>query len=111
MDALEKIMIDVPAQPRTEIEKRHIDIDKEYFGVTPYHFIVYSKQKRCWYCLRTKAVIPGNISDVINEQGEMLLFIQNKPVISGKWGTANSIDAILDLFNSGRYLELLSPPS
>lgn len=108
---LDDLMIDIPVHPSKGKEKPHIDPKKEYFAVTPNEFAIYSKQKKCWYCLLTKVVIQGNISDVIDENGEMWLLIGGKPMTHGKWGTCDTIDPILDLYNSGKYLEWLASVS
>lgn len=100
-------MIDIPTHPSKE-EEPHIDKNKEYFLVTTEEFMIYSKQKQCWFCLRTKLVIPCNISDVINAKSEMNLHVPDKKMTHGKWGTCDSLDPILDLWNSGQYLEWLA---
>lgn len=111
MLTLDDLMIDIPVQPSKGNEKPHIDPKKEYFAVTPTEFLIYSKQKKCWYCLRTKLVINGNISDIIDANGEMWLHVQGKLMTHGKWGTADNLDDILDLYNSGKYLEWLASVS
>lgn len=111
MITLSDLMIDVPVQPSTGQEKPHIDPNREYFCVTNCEFLIYSKQKKCWYCLITKLVIPGNISDIIDAKGDMHLYVKHKAVTIGKWGKADSIDDILDLYNSGEYLECLASVS
>ena len=105
---LDDFMIGIPINPSKIEEKPHIDPEKEYFAVTTDEFVVYSKQDRCWHCLRTKIVIEGNISDVINEKNEIHLHVSGKRITRGKWGRANSLDEILDFYNSGKYLEWLN---
>lgn len=107
MNTLTELMIDIPVQPARGQEEKHIDPNKEYFAVTPRQFLIYAKQKMCWHCLRTGLVIPGNISDVIDENGDMYLHVDGLPVNHGKWATAGNLDDIMDLYNSGQYLEWL----
>lgn len=111
MVTLKDLMVDIPVQPSKGKEKSHIDPEKEYFAVTPNEFVIYSKQKKCWYCLRTKLVIEGNISDIIDEKNEMHLHVKGKRATYGKWATSDSLNEILDLYNSGKYLEWLASVS
>lgn len=99
-------MIDIPSNECGK-ESPHIDESKEYFAVTPCEFMVYSKEKKCWYCLRTKLVVPGRISDVIDETNTLRLHVEGKPITIGKWGYAPTMDDILDFYNSGQYIEWL----
>lgn len=107
---LEDLMIDIPACPSKE-ELPHIDTNREYFLVTTEEFMIYYKQKQCWFCLRTNLVIPCNISDVVTAKGDMHLHVPGKKITHGKYATADNMDAILDLFNSGEYLEWLASVS
>ena len=102
------LLSEIPVRQTEHEEKPYIDLNQEYFAVTPIEFLVYSKEKKCWYCLRTRIIIEGNISDIIDEKGNMYLYVKDKPITKGKWGTADSIDTILDFYNSGRYIQWLN---
>ena len=108
MKTLDDLMIDVPVFPSIVEEKEHINPSKEYFAVTLDEFLIYSRKNKCWYCLRTKLVVEGNVFDIIDEKGDMFLYIKGKKTTHGKWGTADNIDDILDFYNSGMYLEWLA---
>lgn len=100
--------IDVPVGPDVPPEESHIDPKRFYFALTPEEYLLYSWEKHTWYCLRTGLVIPGRISDIIDVKGDMWLPVAGKPVTSGKWGHADSLDVLLDFYNSGDYLTWLN---
>lgn len=107
----EDILIQIPNQEIEVKEKDYINPEKEYFAVTTKEFMIYSKQKKTWYCLITKLIIPGAISDIIDENGAFWLHVANKQMTHGKWGTADNMDDILDFFNSGDFLKWLKENS
>lgn len=101
------IVTTIPVYPDKE-EGMHIHPDREYFAVTPDCFVIYAKPNKCWYCLLTKRVIPGSISDLIDKHGDLWLHVPDKPMTHGKWGHAPDMDSILDLFNSRNYINWLN---
>lgn len=89
-------------------EESHIDEKLEYAAFTLEDFLIYSKERGCWYSLVNGQVIPGRISDIIDKDGKMYLHVSGRPVTHGKWATAQNIDEFFDLFNTGNWRKYLA---